>query len=79
MEFAVDQHSRLQRPARSRRSGVPIGLRYIDIAAGWQHWIGPQVEVRPEIGYYRAPDVAAFDNGTARRLWFFGGDIIWHF
>jgi hypothetical protein len=32
-----------------------------------------------EIGYYRAPDVAAFDNGTARRLWFFGGDVVWHF
>jgi hypothetical protein len=62
---------------KGQRTGY--ATRYIDIAAGWQHWIGPQVEVRPEIGYYRSPDVAAFDNGTARRLWFFGADIIWHF
>ena len=53
--------------------------RYIDITPGWQHWIGPQIEMRPEVGYYRALDASAFDNGTARQLWFFGGDIIWHF
>jgi hypothetical protein len=62
---------------KGQRTGY--ATRYIDIAAGWQHWMGPQVELRPEIGYYRSPDVAAFDNGTARRLWFFGGDIVWHF
>ena len=53
--------------------------RYIDITPGWQHWIGPQVEIRPEVGYYRSLDAAAFDNGTAKSLWFFGGDVIWHF
>jgi hypothetical protein len=53
--------------------------RYIDISPSWQHWIGPQIEMRPEIGYYRALDASAFDNGTARNLWFFGADVIWHF
>ena len=62
---------------KGQRTGY--ATRYIDITAGWQRWFGPQVEVRPELGYYRAPDAAAFDNDTARRLWFFGGDIIWHF
>ena len=62
---------------KGQRTGY--ATRYIDITAGWQRWFGPQVEVRPELGYYRSPDAAAFDNGTARHLWFFGGDIIWHF
>jgi Putative beta-barrel porin-2, OmpL-like. bbp2 len=62
---------------KGQRTGY--ATRYSDITAGWQHWVGPQIEVRPEVGYYRALDVAAFDNGTARRLWFLGGDVVWHF
>jgi len=46
---------------KGQRTGY--ATRYIDIAAGWQHWIGPQVEIRPEIGYYRAPD------GRGLRQW----------
>jgi hypothetical protein len=62
---------------KGQRTGY--ATRYIDVAAGWQHWVGPQIEIRPEIGYYRSPDAAAFDNGNARRLWFLGGDVVWHF
>jgi hypothetical protein len=62
---------------KGQRTG--FATRYIDITPSWQHWFGPQVEARPEIGYYRALDAAAFDNGTAKHLWFFGGDVILHF
>ena len=53
--------------------------RYIDVGFGWQHWFGQQVEIRPEITYYRSFDVAAFDNGTQHNLLFIGSDLIWHF
>jgi hypothetical protein len=53
--------------------------RYVDVGLGWQHWIGPQVEIRPEVTFYRALDVAAFDNGNAKNLLFLGSDLIWHF
>jgi hypothetical protein len=53
--------------------------RYVDVGLGWQHWLGPQVEIRPEVTFYRALDVAAFDNGNEKNLLFLGGDMIWHF
>jgi hypothetical protein len=37
---------------------------YYEISAGWQHWLSPQIEVRPEVGYYRSMDAKAF-NGNA--------------
>lgn len=62
---------------KGQRTG--FATRYVNATMGWQHWIGPQVELRPEFGYYRSLDAAAFDNGNAKSLWFFGGDVIWHF
>jgi hypothetical protein len=53
--------------------------RYVDVGLGWQHWFGPQVEIRPEVSYYRSIDAAAFSSGTQHNLLFTGGDIIWHF
>jgi hypothetical protein len=41
-----------------------IATRYADIAGSWQHWFSPQIEMRPEIAYYRSLDAAAF-NGNA--------------
>ena len=63
--------------------------RYFDVAWGWQHWLSPQVELRPEIGYYRSLDAPAF-NGNFNALPLpiapsksysvvGAGDIIWHF
>jgi hypothetical protein len=37
---------------------------YADWALSWQHWLSPQIEIRPEIAYYRAIDNNAF-NGNA--------------
>ena len=66
------------------RTGVPT--RYAEVAWGWQHWLSPQIELRPEIGYYRSIDVAAFngnpDAGIApTRSWavIAASDIIVHF
>jgi Putative beta-barrel porin-2, OmpL-like. bbp2 len=56
-----------------------FATRYVDVGIGWQHWFGPQVEVRPEVTYYHAFDAPAFSNGTQHNLLFTGGDIIWHF
>jgi hypothetical protein len=66
------------------RTGVPT--RYVDIAWGWQHWLSPQIELRPEIGYYRSLDVAAFNGNPdaavgPTRSWsvIAASDIIIHF
>jgi hypothetical protein len=66
------------------RTGVPT--RYAEMAWGWQHWLSPQIELRPEIGYYRSIDNPAFngnpDAGIApTRDWavIAASDIIIHF
>jgi Putative beta-barrel porin-2, OmpL-like. bbp2 len=38
--------------------------RYVETGIGWQHWFSPQIEVRPEVSYYRSLDANAF-NGNA--------------
>jgi len=39
--------------------------RYWETGIGWQHWFSPQIEVRPEIVYYRSIDAAAFNINLA--------------
>jgi len=38
--------------------------RYVETGIGWQHWFSPQIEIRPEVSYYRSLDAFAF-NGNA--------------
>jgi len=67
-----------------QRTGVASA--YADVAFSWQHWLSPQVELRPEIAYYRSIDNLAF-NGNANagiaptRNWavIAASDLIWHF
>jgi hypothetical protein len=67
-----------------QRTGVKT--RYVDFGVGWQHWFSPQVEIRPEVTYYRSLDAPAF-NGNAnagiapnkKDALIASGDIIWHF
>ena len=40
--------------------------RYVDFGLGLQHWFSPQIELRPEIVYYKSLDAPAF-NGNANR------------
>ncbi len=59
---------------------------YYEFSFGWQHWLSPQIEMRPEVGYYRSIDAIAFNanptHGIAadkNHTYFAGGDIIIHF
>jgi hypothetical protein len=69
---------------QGQRTGVKT--RYSDMGLGWQHWFSPQVEIRPEISYYRAWDAPAF-NGTFNAaivpnksyMWMAAADLIWHY
>jgi hypothetical protein len=67
-----------------QRTGTPTN--YADVALSWQHWFSPQVEIRPEIGYYRSLTEPAFNGNSAEgiapsRDWavIAASDIIWHF
>jgi hypothetical protein len=43
-----------------QRTGIKS--RYLDVAGSWQHWLSPQIEMRPEIAYYKSLDAAAFNG-----------------
>jgi hypothetical protein len=43
-----------------QRTGVKT--RYVEFGVGWQHWLSPQVEFRPEVSYYRSLDANAFNG-----------------
>jgi hypothetical protein len=43
-----------------QRTGVKT--RYANLAVGWQHWLSPQVEIRPELAYYHSLDADAFNG-----------------
>src|ERR1700720_4279058 len=47
---------------QGQRTGTKT--RYVETGIGWQHWFSPQIEIRPEISYYRSLDANAF-NGNA--------------
>jgi Putative beta-barrel porin-2, OmpL-like. bbp2 len=69
---------------QGQRTGIKT--RYVETGIGWQHWLSPQIELRPEVTYYNALDAKAFDgnpfNGVAptRHYAVVGAaDLIWHF
>ncbi len=70
---------------QGQRTGV--ATNYTDVAAGWQHWFSPQVEIRPEIAYYRSMNAPAFNSNGAvgtvapNRSWavIAASDLIFHF
>jgi Putative beta-barrel porin-2, OmpL-like. bbp2 len=47
---------------QGQRTGVVTN--YVDAALGWQHWFSPQIEVRPEIAYYRSLNADAFNGNV---------------
>ena len=51
---------------------------YYEGGIGWQHWLSPQIELRPEVVMYHS-SVPSFDLGTKKYQTVFSGDIIWHF
>jgi Putative beta-barrel porin-2, OmpL-like. bbp2 len=67
-----------------QRTGVKT--RYVDFGIGWQHWFSPQVEIRPEVTYYRSLDAPAFNGNvnegiapTKNYALIAAADLIWHF
>jgi hypothetical protein len=67
-----------------QRTGVKT--RYVDFGIGWQHWFSPQVEIRPEVTYYRSLDAPAFNGNpnegiapTKNYALVGAADLIWHF
>jgi hypothetical protein len=47
---------------QGQRTGVVTN--YVDAALGWQHWFSPQIEMRPEIAYYRSLNADAFNGNV---------------
>jgi Putative beta-barrel porin-2, OmpL-like. bbp2 len=39
--------------------------RYLEAGFGWQHWFSPQIEIRPEVSYYRSLDAFAFNGNSS--------------
>jgi hypothetical protein len=47
---------------QGQRTGVKT--RYFETGLGWQHWFSPQIEIRPEVSYYRSLDANAFNGNS---------------
>ena len=68
---------------QGQRTGVATG--YLGLALGVQHWLSPQIELRPELAYYRAGKDAFNGNGNfgilpnRRQETILSGDAIFHF
>ena len=45
-----------------QRTGIKT--RYLETGIGWQHWFSPQIEIRPEVSYYRSLDADAFNGNS---------------
>jgi hypothetical protein len=62
--------------AQGQRTG--FATTYYDVGIGLQHWLSPQIELRPEFTQYWS-GVAAFGAGTEKQASILSGDIIIHF
>jgi hypothetical protein len=62
---------------QGQRTGTPA--TYYDFTLGWQHFFSPQLEVRPEIGFYHSDGANAFNGGTRNYTVIGAADLICHF
>ena len=46
-----------------QRTGIKTA--YFNYAVGWQHWLSPQIELRPEIAFYNSLNAPAFQQNPA--------------
>jgi hypothetical protein len=37
---------------------------YFETGIGWQHWFSPQIEIRPEVSYYKSLNANAFNGNS---------------
>ncbi len=63
--------------AQGQRTGTRA--TYYEFTFGWQHWLSPQIEMRPEIGYYHSNGGKAFNVGTRNYTVVGAADLIVHF
>ena len=68
------------------RTGTGGFTQYAEITAGWQHWLSAQIELRPEISYWRSFSTPAFNGDPYRgipadkkEMAEFAADMIFHF
>jgi hypothetical protein len=54
VEFFDDQ--------QGQRTGTKT--RYFETGIGWQHWFSPQIEIRPEVSFYKSLDANAFNGNS---------------
>jgi hypothetical protein len=45
-----------------QRTGVKTA--YLETGIGWQHWFSPQIEIRPEVSYYKSLNGLAFNGNS---------------
>jgi len=45
-----------------QRTGVKTA--YVETGIGWQHWFSPQIEIRPEVSYYKSLNANAFNGNS---------------
>jgi hypothetical protein len=70
--------------AQGQRTGTKAD--YYEFSLGWQHWLSPQIEFRPEAGYYRSINGIAFNANPSHGIpanknytVIGAGDVIMHF
>jgi hypothetical protein len=47
---------------QGQRTGVKT--KYFETGIGWQHWFSPQIEIRPEVSFYKSLDANAFNGNS---------------
>jgi hypothetical protein len=62
---------------KGQRTGY--ATKYSENTIMWCHWIGTTVQLRPELRFERARDVAAYDNGRRHNQLTAASDVIFHF
>jgi hypothetical protein len=68
------------------RTGTGGRTEYYDIGWSWQHWLSPQITLRPEITFWHSVGTAAFNGNSIRGIpnnekntAEFAADLIFHF
>jgi len=68
------------------RTGTGGRTEYFDMGFSWQHWLSPQITLRPEITFWHAVGTAAFNGNPERSIApnrkntaEFASDLIFHF
>jgi hypothetical protein len=68
------------------RTGTGAETKYYETTLSWQHWLSPQIELRPEISYWKSFGTPAFNGnpskgipGNKSDMTLFAADAIIHF